>query len=46
MVSPQYEFSNVLAAKINGKTTLITGGKYVVSHQCELLNVSSKFEHL
>jgi hypothetical protein len=46
MVSPQYEISNVLATEMNRKTTLYTGGRNEVSHQCELLNVSSIVENL
>ncbi len=36
MVSLQYELSYVNANKMIGKTTLCTGGRYRVSHQCEL----------
>jgi hypothetical protein len=42
----QYELSYVRANKMIGKTTLCTGGRHVVSHQNELLNVSARLENL
>jgi hypothetical protein len=36
MISLLYELLNVTAADMIGKMTLYTGGRYGVSHQCEL----------
>jgi hypothetical protein len=41
MVSPQYDFANVVATEMIGQMTLNIGGSCMVSHQCELLNVSA-----
>ena len=46
MVFPQHEFVNVNTNYMTEKTTLYTRGRYGVSHQYELLNVSARLENL
>ena len=41
MLCLQYELLNVSANGMLGKMTLHTGGRYGVSHQCELSNVNA-----
>jgi hypothetical protein len=46
MLCLQYAISYVRANKMIGKTTLYTGGRKKVFHQCELLNVSAIVQNL
>jgi len=46
MLCLQYELLNVSANKMIGKTTFCTGGRYGVSHQCDLLYVSASRQTL
>jgi hypothetical protein len=41
MVSPQYDFANVVATEMIGQMTLNIGSSWMVSHQCELLKMSA-----